>query len=168
MAIESFVLTQDFKSPYVVATGRADKPQQIKAKHFQKGEVVQGELKHANNKPAFVLVQGTLVIPIDAIKKVVAEDIKTSNADGDPKGEITVQKVEHLDINSNPKIKYIDAMIVGSLVGASAVYGVEKKTTWLPPDKMNKVYGAIVGALAGWYFVYRNKGTQPISKIKKD
>ena len=163
MAIESYIFTQAFSSPYVTATGNGRNPQAIKAKRFQKGEIVKGELKHANNKPAFILVGGCLVVPLDVVKKVVAEDIQ-SNADGAESKEV---KKPITLANTAPKIKYIDAIVGGIIVGVGSVYLAEKQGWIKVPDNKHKIYGAIIGALAGVYIVYRYKASQAEKPKKK-
>lgn len=156
MALESYIFTQAFSAPYVIATGNGRNPQAVKAKRFQKNEIVQGELKHSQNKPAFILVGGRLVVPLEVVKKVVAEDIKSS-ADGsapkEPKKPITLA-------NTAPKIKYIDAVVFGAILGVAGVYLAEKQGWIQVPEKKNKIYGAIIGAAAGVYLVYRYKVSQ--------
>ena len=75
MALKSYILTKDFKSPYVTSTGLPHNPQAIRFKQFKKGEVITGEMKHANNKPAFVLVNGVCVVPLEVIKELVTKEI---------------------------------------------------------------------------------------------
>lgn len=153
MALESFVVSQDFKTPYVRVTGHPRNPQQLKFKTFRKGDIINGELKHANNQPAFVLVEGTLVVPLEVVKKVITKDV-VSNADG--KAEKEAAKKKPL-LSSNPKVQYLDAMIIGGVAGVGAIYLAEKQG-WLPVvDKKNKIYGGIAGALLGLYLVYRYK-----------
>lgn len=163
MAKESYILTQDFKSPYVRATGNGRNPQMINAKQFRKGEIIVGEMKHANNKPAFVLVNGALVVPLQVLKKVVTQDV-TSAADGsapkETKAPITLA-------STAPKIKYIDAIVGGIILGVGGVYLAEKQGWIKEPDNKNKIYGAIIGALAGVYIVYRYKAAQAEKPKKK-
>jgi hypothetical protein len=152
MAIKSYIVTQSFKTPLVRVTGMAHKPQEIRFKQFRKGDIVKGELKHANNKPAFVLVGSQLVVPLNAVKELVTKEI-VSSADGESKPQ---EKVK-ITPNKDPKMKYLDAVILGGLAGFGGVYLAEKQG-WIPNvDKKNRIYGALVGAAAGLYLVYRFK-----------
>jgi len=162
MALKSYQLTQNFRSPYVVATGLPHRPQQIKFKTFKKGDVVKGELKHANNEPAFVLVAGALVIPVSMIKEVVTKDIDTSNFDNkkssDSSDSSDDKKTENkIVIKKGLKINYIDAVLIGSVVGFAGVYLAEKQNWITSIDNKNRIYGAIGGAILGAYIVYRVK-----------
>jgi hypothetical protein len=159
MALKSYQLTQNFRSPYVVATGLPHKPQQIKFKTFRKGDVVKGELKHANNEPAFVLVAGTLVIPVSMVKEVVTKDIDTSNFDDKKSSDSSSEKKtdEKIVIKKTPNIKYIDALLIGAVVGFAGVYLAEKQNWITSIDNKNRIYGAIGGAALGAYIVYRIK-----------
>lgn len=159
MAIKSYIVTQPFETPYVRVTGMAHNPQQLKFKKFRKGEIVRGELKHANNEPAFVLLEGVLVAPLNVLKELVTKEI-VSGADGSE----TMKKLQKTVVSPNSKIQYIDATIVGGAIGAGGAYFAEKKG-WLPTtDKMNKVYGALIGVVLFGYLLYRyktNKATKP-------
>jgi hypothetical protein len=169
MALKSYIITHDVKSPYVVATGLPHNPQQVRLKLFRKGQVVKGELKHANNKPAFVLVNGVCVIGLDVIKEVVTKEI-SSNATGlqNPTPTKMIDKTIGLSKNnSNPKVRYIDAMIVGALLGVGGVFLAEKQGWIKEPDKKYKLYGAIGGAVIGYYFMYRKKTQKPKFKLTK-
>lgn len=181
MALKSYVLTDDFRAPYVVATGHPKNPQQIKTKMFRAGEIVKGELKHANNQPAFILVAGTLVIPVDYIKelttKAIVEDDKIVPV------EVTEEK-ETADVvvktdsakksvlkSSNPKVKYMDAIIIGGLVGVAGIYLAGKQGWIAELDKKHYLYGGLAGGLLGAYLVYRfapSKTAPKISTKKKD
>lgn len=162
MALKSYILTEDFKSPYVRVTGRPERPQQLCFRKFKKGEIVNGELKHANNKPAFLLIEGTLVIPINLIKELTTKDVRetetVSGADGKKAEEIKVEsKGGSITIPTSPNVKYADAFIIGAIVGVSSVYVAEKQGWITSIDNKNKMYGALAGALAGMYLVFRFK-----------
>ncbi len=167
MALESYVLTQQLKTPYVRVTGMPHKPTELLFKTFKKGEIINGELKHANNKPAFVLVEGKLVIPLAVVKKVVTKEI-VSGADGAEKTESPKEKPTNILTSSNPKVKYLDALIIGTLVGVGGVYFAEKQGWLNAEEKKNKIYGGVVGALMGIYLVYRFKTNQPVKPKSKD
>lgn len=157
MALKSYQLTQNFRSPYVVATGLPHRPQQIKFKTFKKGDVIKGELKHSNNQPAFVLVSGALVVPVDMVKEVVTKEI-AFNADGQDKETKTETKTENkISIKKSANVKYMDALLIGAVVGVAGVYLAEKQNWITSLDNKNKIYGGIAGALLGAYIVYRIK-----------
>ena len=169
MALKSYIITHDVKSPYIVATGLPHNPQEVRLKLFRKGQVVKGELKHANNRPAFLLVNGVCVIGLDVVKELVTKEIN-SNASGGTTATPTkvIDKTIGLSKdNSNPKVRYIDAMIVGALLGFGGVYLAEKQGLIGEPDKKYKLYGAIGGAIVGYYFMYRKKTQKPKFKLTK-
>jgi hypothetical protein len=160
MALKSYQLTQNFRSPYVVATGLPHRPQQIKFKTFRKGDVVKGELKHSNNEPAFVLVAGTLVIPVSMIKEVVTKEIDTSSNFDNKKQDSSSEdkKTENkIVVKKSSNVKYVDALLIGAAVGFLGVYVAEKQNWITSIDNKNRIYGAIGGAVLGAYIVYRIK-----------
>jgi hypothetical protein len=151
MALKSYIVIADIKTPYVQGTGVPHRPQEVRFKLIRKGEIIKGELKHANNKPAFVLVNGTLVVPLSAVKELVTKDI-TSNADGTPTDDKKPMKLPSVN-----KVKYIDALVVGALLGVGGAY-LSEKQGWLgEPDKKNKLYGALIGGAVALYGLYRYK-----------
>ena len=153
MAIKSYVITQTVKSPYVQVTGMPHKPQAIKFKQFQKGEIVRGEMKHANNQPAFLLVNGCCVVPLSCVREIITKEV-TSNAAGDGKADVK-SEVAKLPVKIS-KLKIMDAGIIGALAGLGAVWFAHKQE-WLPMDKKNFIYGGAIGAAAGMYLLYRFK-----------
>jgi hypothetical protein len=151
MALKSYIVISDIRTPYVQGTGVPHRPQEVRFKLIRKGEIIKGELKHANNKPAFVLVNGALVVPLSAVKELVTKDV-SSGADGSTTGEKKPIKLPSIN-----KIKYIDALIVGALVGVGGAY-LSEKQGWLgEPDKKNKIYGALIGGAVALYGLYRYK-----------
>ena len=174
MALKSYVLTQDFATPYVIATGMAHNPQQIKVKKFKKGDIVKGELKHANNQPAFVLVQGTLVLPLEVIKELVTKAIIDNDTPPIPIEDLDMGPKKSDDVvvsnksksammplkSSNPKVNYIDSMIIGGIAGLGAMYLV-KRQNWIE-EFNNKyyLYAGLVGASLGAYIVYRVRSSK--------
>jgi hypothetical protein len=160
-----FVATKDFKSPYVVATGQPHRPTSIKAKQFKKGEIITGEIKTSQGKPAFVLHRGVMVVPLSCVRQVITKEIGTTpetkittiGADGETTGTMPRKgsiKVSGLTSEEKKK-RYLDGIIIGALAGFGATYFAEKKG-WIPTaSQKNKVIGAVVGALAGVYVVYR-------------
>lgn len=157
---KSYILTRDIKCPVVATNQTAHKPAQIRTKTFRRGQVVQGELKHSDNKPAFVLVGRMCVIPIDAVKELQGKDIK-SNYTGADMDETPVAK-KPVIAPENPKIKYMDAFLIGALVGYLSVHIAEKKGYITSEDPKVKLYGAIGGALLGSYLVYRHQSSKPV------
>jgi hypothetical protein len=164
MALETFIVTANTKAPYVRATGMPHRPQAVEFKQFRRGDMIKGELKHANNQPAFVLVAGCLVVPLSVLKKVVTKEI-SSNADGSqekPK-EKTIKSVA-------VKATYIDGVLMGAVAGAVITYLCEKQGWIVAPAEggnKNKLYGALFGAVAGAYIVYKIKQNKP-QVIKKE
>jgi hypothetical protein len=165
MAQKSYIFTHDFKAPYVTATGMPHNPQAIKFKRFQKGEIVRGELKHANNKPAFLLVNGVCVVPLDIVKELVTKAV--SNADGGG-SSFPESKPKVVKVPTNPKVRYADAMIIGAIIGVVGVYVAEKQGWIAEPDKKYKMYGALIGAAGAAYIVYRTNNAKPkVQVIRK-
>jgi len=167
MALKSYVITNDFKSPVVRHTGDPRNPQKVTFKQYTKGDIINGELKHANNKPAFILVKGVCVVPLDCVKELLTKDV-VSHADGE--GKVTKPFIDEAPkpktMNSNPKVKYVDAMLIGAVVGFVGVWLAEKQG-WLEGEgKKNKLIGAGAGALLSAYIVYRSKTEKP-AKLKK-
>lgn len=157
MAQKSYIFTHDYKAPYVTVTGLAHNPQAVKFKKFQKGEIVKGELKHANNKPAFILVNGVCVVPLDIVKELVTKAV-VSGADGTTNSFPSKPKVAALP--TNPKVRYIDAMLVGAVAGVVAVFVAEKQGWIENPESKYKLYGALIGAVAASYIVYRTNNAK--------
>ena len=119
---KTYILTKDIKVPIVVSQGQAHKPAQIRYKTYRKGEMIQGELKHANNKPSFVLVGSMGVIPLNCVQEVSSSPVMSGfdgkADDSEAKKEVVVQ--------TNPKVQYGDAMIIGALVGFLGVHFAQK------------------------------------------
>tara|TARA_R110000851_G_scaffold23438_2_gene68599 strand:+ start:29 stop:559 length:531 start_codon:yes stop_codon:yes gene_type:complete len=161
MALKSYILTKDFKSPYVTSTGLPHNPQAIRFKQFRKGEVVNGEMKHANNKPAFVLVNGVCVVPLQVIKELVTKEV-VSHADGQGKQKGPIKDIINKNVgsakkNSNPKIAYADALLIGAVVGFGGVILAEKQGWITEQDNKYRLYGAVGVSALAMYFVYRQK-----------
>jgi hypothetical protein len=160
---KTYIITKDVKVPIVVTQGVAHRPAQIRYKLYRKGDMVQGELKHSNNKPTFVLVGTMGVIPLDCVQEVtsipVASTESVSSADG------TTETKKEAEVQSNPKVKYGDAMIIGALVGFLGIHLAQKYNYIPAEDNKLKLYGAIGGGLLGMYLVYRSQGTKK-AKVK--
>jgi ABC-type enterobactin transport system permease subunit len=149
---KSYVLIQDFKAPYVVATGMAHQPTKILLKKYVKGQIVEGQIIISKGQPSILLVSGVIPIPVTVLREVVTKEIVQSNASGAGKG-VTPNKV----IIKKTNTRYLDAGIIGAILGAGAVYLAEKQNIIATPDKKYKLYGAVAGAVLGMYIVYRKK-----------
>jgi hypothetical protein len=170
MAIKSYILTNDYKAPYVTATGMPHNPSALRFKQFRKGQIIKGELKHANNKPAFLLVNGVCVVPLDVVKELVTKDvISHSDGEGSIKNSVTKAIGGSSKTNSNPKVRYIDALLLGGLVGFGAVILAEKQG-WLgaETDKKYRLYGALGAGLLAMYVVYRSKTNKKTIVVKNE
>lgn len=166
---KTYILIKDVKCPIVDGHNYTHKPLQIKTKTFRKGQIVRGELKHSDNKPAFILVGSMCVIPVDAVKELTGKDVtsKFSGADMDDKPKTSTEEAKATVLKKkNPKIAYIDAMLIGGILGFVGMYYAEKKQLITTEDNKLKMYGAIGGALAGLYLVYRSRANE-ITKIDK-
>jgi hypothetical protein len=169
MALKSYILTSDVKAPYVTATGLAHNPTSIRLKRYRRGQIVKGELKHANNKPAFLLVDGVCVVPISSVKELVTKEI-VAGVDASTTTKETIEKTIGLTKNNtNPKVRYIDAMVIGSVIGFGIAYLLEKQGYIESTEQRNyKLYGALGGALLASYLVYRKKTQLKIKVASKE
>jgi hypothetical protein len=163
---KTYIITKDVKVPMVVNSGQAHRPAQVRYKTFRKGEMVQGELKHQNNQPAFVLVGKMGVLPLNCVQEVTSLPI--SGADGSTTSEVGETKKEVV-VQTNPKVKYGDALIIGALVGFIGVHLAQKYNYINSEDNKLKLYGALGGGLLGMYLVYRNmNNAKPTPKVSKN
>jgi len=167
-----FVATQDFKSPYVISTGMPHKPTAIKTKTFKKGEIICGEMIKKNGKPAFVMYKSTIVVPLSCVKQVLVKDINVNNGQGSSGADGSSNSSSSSSNDNKPKVivdiksngksvdkrKYLDAIIVGGLVGFGVTFLAEKKGWIAVASQKNKIIGAVSGALAGAYLMYRFGG----------
>lgn len=161
---KTYIITKTVKVPFVVNTPQPHRPADIRHRTFRKGEMVQGELKHANNKPAFVLVGKMGVLPLDCVQEVSSKPIEMSNADGSSQAEKADAKNKEV-IVENPKVRYADAFIVGALAGFIGTHFAMKQG-WLPDeDKKYKLYGALGLGLMAMYLVYRNQSSKKEAKV---
>jgi len=165
MALKSYVITGSCRAPIVRATGHGARPQQISFKLFKKGDIVKGEMKHANNQPAFVLVDGVYVIGIGSVKELVTKEIVTG-ADGKTKVQDQTITAPPKIKDAIPKVKIADAVIVGCIVGALGVYFAEVKGLIPEPESRNKIYGALGGAVLFGYVAYRMKNKSNIKIVE--
>ena len=162
---KSYILTKDVKVPIVATSGTANRPAQIRYKTYRKGEIISGELKHSNNKPAFVLVGTMGVIPLNCVQEVTS--IPISNANGVSESDSADAKNKEVIVNTNPKVAYGDSAIIGAIAGFGLVHLAIKYNYIKTEDNEFKLYGAVAGALMGMYIVYRNKGKKTSVKISK-
>ncbi len=147
----SFIINKVVRTPYVVDTNLPHKPRLIKYKKFKPGDMITGTGKcNPHGKPMFVLVGGTLVIPMDAVSELVTKEIVS-----DFSGKSDVKKVTEAVKKGNPKTKYIDGAIIGAVLGLGVVILAEKRQWISVPTKQNKIYGAVIGAGILAYIVYR-------------
>lgn len=169
MAIKSYILTNDYKAVYVTATGLPHNPSAIRFKQFRKGDIIKGELKHANNKPAFLLVNGALVVPLDVVKELVTREVISHvDGEGSVKDKLTKAVGGSAKTNSNPKVRYIDALLIGGLVGFGGVILAEKQG-WIPEtDKKMRLYGALFAGALAMYIVYRSQTNKKTLKVKNE
>jgi len=159
MAKATYVIVRNCKLPSVAIDNRnPHKPNQVSFKTFRKGDIINGEMKHQNNQPAFILSEG-IVVPLYCVKAVVTKEIM-SEATGEEKVKAIEKKVA---IETVGKVKYLDYAIVGAVVGCGAVYLAHKKDWIKNHDKQHYAYGAIAGALLGAYIVYRTKSIRKIT-----
>jgi hypothetical protein len=153
-----FVATTDFVTPYVVATGMPHKPTRICKKQFKKGDIITGEIKTVKGEPSFVLHKGVMVIPFSCIKQVITKDIQVSNfdnkviADKNPKVEVKVPAT-----TKEKKKQMLDMILLGAIVGFGGVLLAEKQGWLSGEDKKNRLYGSLIGAFLGGYYIYRQK-----------
>lgn len=172
MALKRYILKTDYAAPYMRVTGDPRKPGKLCAVRYKRGDVVIGELKHANDKPAFVLVikEGVqLPFPLTHVSEVTEKAVDesdipaTSSADGKPDDK---SKAVSGLISNNPKVQYMDSAILGGLLGLGAVWLAEKRGWIQPqPDKKNKLIGIAIGVAAGLYIMYRVKnGKKKLNK----
>jgi hypothetical protein len=153
-----FVATTDFVTPYVVATGMPHKPTRICKKQFKKGEIITGEIKTVKGEPSFVLHKGVMVIPFSCIKQVITKDIQVSNFDNKViKDKNPTVEVKVPATSKDKKKQMLDMILLGAIVGFGAVILAEKQGWIEGEDKKNRLYGGLVGAFLGGYYIYRQK-----------
>lgn len=167
MGNENFLVTQDFSTPFMTITGQAHKPHKIEYTKFKRGQTISGKMHYRGGKPAWVMVDETLVIPLNVIKRIHAEDISVNHVNSSSFDASTkVYKVP------TGKYKYTDAAIIGAIIGVGAVYLGQKKglkiyDAAVPKNRLVAMAaGAIIGALLGAYIAKRGSGDDKI--LKKD
>lgn len=163
---QSFIVTTDFKTPKVTSTGNNRQPTKIDFKYFKKGQIIKGVLhKDASGNPDVLMVEGTLAVPLEVVKRVIAKDI--SSADG----TAVSSQIELPKISVKPKdkkTKYLDAVVIGAIAGFILTI-VSEKNQWVSINEekphQNKLIGAGVGGVIGAFLVYRF-GNKKESDIK--
>jgi hypothetical protein len=166
MAIKNYLVKRNVDCPAVYVTGLPHQPQGIRYKKYRKGDIIRGEMKHANNQPAIVLVEGSIVVPIDAVNELTTKEIVSSNADGDTTETKTAAETIQKVVSPSPKIQYMDATIGGAVAGAGIAYLLEKQTWIVANGKKNYLIGAAIGAAAALYLVYRYKTNKAVKPKK--
>lgn len=163
---KTYIITKDVDVPVVASGGSAHKQAQVRMRRFRKGQLVQGELKHSNNEPSFILVGRMMVIPVECVKEIQGKDV-TSKFSGttEAPASSTAPKQPVVQTKQASNVKYMDALLIGAVIGFGAIYFAEKKGWLVSEDSKMKLYGAIGGGLLGMYLVYRNKATQPTTNI---
>lgn len=163
MAQKTYIFTHDCKAPYVEITGKPHAPQEIKMLKFRRGDQVKGEMKHANNKPAFILGPKNAIIPLDVVKELVTKAVVGDTPSMAASSFTGTQKP--VAVPTNPKVRYMDAMLIGAGLGLVAVVLAEKQGWIAEPDSKYKWYGAAAGAAAAAYIVYRTSNAKPKVQI---
>jgi hypothetical protein len=99
-----------------------------------------------------------MVVPLSVVKQVITRDLNMSNAVGDNVAKSN-PKVEVRLGNTKPDInkQYVDALVIGAIVGFAGILIAEKQGWIAVVDKKNRLYGAIGGAILGAYLIYRKK-----------
>jgi hypothetical protein len=166
MANENFLVTQDFKSPFMTITGQAHRPHKIEYKPFRAGSVISGKMHYRGGKPAFVMIDETLVVPLGVIKKVHAEDISVNRVNSSSSFDAGQKSY----IVPNEKYRYTDAGIIGAVIGIAFVYVGQKKGLKIYDEAMPKNkyvamgVGALIGSALGMYIAKRFSGDDKIVK----
>jgi len=171
MAKKSYVVVKDFQTPQVYQTGYSHSPAKIAYRRFKKGMLIKGEMKTSDGKPSFILVGQMTVVPIDCVKEVITKSPTMSNFVSDDDTSAKQQsedKVKEYMTKTAPKVQYMDAILIGALVGGLGWYFAEKKGWVDNLSPKNRLYAAAAGAVLTTYFVYRynNRKTKPL-KIQK-
>lgn len=159
---KNYIVTTDFKSPYVMATGHPKNPNKILFRRYKKGQIITGILIEDKGKPAYVLSENYFTIPLSNIKEMITKDVSYSVEGSNKKADPILPKV------SNPKLKYMDAVIIGGIVGALVVFVAQKKNWITEQDHMYKAYGAGIGAALALYVVYRKNNKNKITIKQQD
>jgi hypothetical protein len=147
----TYALSKEYRAQRVIFSKHPAKPSTICQQWFKRGDLIKGELKHMNNQPAIVMTESGWIFPVNVLKEVLTKDLSgaaSSGADGSGgaagSGADLKKSAVVGDLKNPPrtkKVQYLDAIILGGLIGFVAVWAAEKKG-WLPPspDKKNKIF----------------------------
>jgi len=169
----TYIVTKSFSTPEVYNTGSSYKQAQIGNKRFRKGEIIKGEIKTANGRPAFLLVGRMTIVPLSNIRKLVTQKVTGNSAisgEKSLKGSTDDTMLSTYTKKSTiPKIKYLDAVLIGGVLGGVGWFAAEKKGLITSTNPKNKLYAAGVGALLAFYAVYRLQQSKiKAQKIKRN
>jgi hypothetical protein len=154
---QTYIVTRDFKTPEVYNTGSSYQSAQIGFKKFTKGQIISGELKHSGGKPAFVLVDRMTVVPLGNIKKMVTVNVVDRKSSASGSTERHRMPKDYLKKSKIPKIRYMDAILLGAVVGGVGFWFAEKKELINVDNPKAKLYAAVGGAALAFYIVYRHQ-----------
>lgn len=158
MSEKRFIMTQNFRSPYVAKDGGGVRPHAMAFRTFSKGQQFNGRIVNdAQGKPLFIMADNALTIPLSVVKEVVVRDTVISNAEGDTKDEpkiITAVKKDAV------RFKYTDAGILGALLGFG-IYKYAVKKTWILPENKHMAISIAVTAGLAMYGVHRFTSSKP-------
>lgn len=164
MAKKTYIVVKDFQTPQVYSTGFSHKPAQVAMRTFKKGTTITGELKTANGKPSFILVGRMTVVPVECVQEVVARPVQgTSSFDAVPEKKPIKEYME----NTTPKVKYMDAAIIGALAGGLGYYFAEKRNLVPTDNPKYRLYAAGGTAALAIYLVYRYNNRKLTKKPEK-
>lgn len=157
MGKKTYVVVKDFQTPQVFQTGYSHSPAKIGWRRLKKGQMIKGEMKTENGKPAFILMGKMTVVPINCVKEVVTKNVENTSgfSDDDSAAPPKTDKVKEYMKKTQPKIQYMDAILLGAVVGGVGWWYAERQG-WV--DNINpkaKIVAAGVGAGVAWYFIYR-------------
>ena len=171
--LQTYIVTKPFETPEVYNTGSSHQKAQIGFKRFRKGEIIRGELKLAQGKPAFVLLGRMTIIPLTNIKKLVTKSVVRegspfSGADGVKRAADPDYIKKYTQKSKVTKIKYLDAVLVGGVLGGLGFWFAEKKGLIPSTNPKNKLYAAAAGSALCFYAIYRyTQSKQNALKLKK-
>lgn len=152
-----------------MSTGIPHKPTKIEFRIFKRGQIVSGVLVEAHGQPAYVLKDGTFVLPLSNIKEMVTKDVSYSVEGDKKKPQTSAYPAPKKPINT--KVKYADKVLIGTAVGIIVSFIGVKKNWWTgPEDKkwLPYVIGAGVGAGLGFYWSFRSQNKNKIVVKQED
>lgn len=158
--MKHYIVIKEVDVPVVVRGSVNNMPPLIKTIRLKKNQIIKGELKHANNEPAIVLMGKRVPVPIECLQEVKSVPITGkdtqpttaySNASGDeqqPPKTITTKPTK-------PVMRYADGALLGGLAGLLGVYLAQKKGLISEENGNYRIYGALAGATLGVYAIWR-------------